>query len=379
MITGIELSHFKCFEKFHIPLSKLTLFTGPNASGKSSVIQALTLLSQSMNDHEWANRLSLNGTAINLGTITDVVDQLNGRNTFGIGIISDEHYLGWQFVGERKDLSCEVEKIFFDEDFIDNPNISMNLLPNLHLAYADKIVDNIKRMTFVNAERMGPQEIYPLIDYRDSNVVGTNGEYAISLLYINRDERVLAGIELDGIPLTMFHQVSARMCQFFPGFQMSLEPVGHTNSVVLGIRTSNDTDFHRPINVGYGITQILPIIIAGLSAKPGETIVVENPEIHLHPSGQSLMGIFLSEVASNGVQVIIETHSDHVLNGIRRAVKSGIIGCNDTTIHFFCQRKPNSPQIYSPEITETGLIDFWPSDFFDQYDKDLNYLVGWSD
>ena len=94
------------------------------------------------------------------------------------------------------------------------------------------------------------------------------------------------------------------------------------------------------------------------------------------------MGEFLAEVASAGVQVMIETHSDHVLNGIRRAVKNGTLPCEDVTIHFFRPRSEEQdegrPQVQSPVIDANGNLDSWPEDFFDQFDKDMNYFAGWS-
>ena len=83
-----------------------------------------------------------------------------------------------------------------------------------------------------------------------------------------------------------------------------MQPVPQTNMVTLGLRTSGETGFHRPINVGFGLTQVLPIIVAALAAKEGDLLLIENPEVHLHPAGQAMMGEFLAEVAAAGVQVL---------------------------------------------------------------------------
>ena len=145
------------------------------------------------------------------------------------------------------------------------------------------------------------------------------------------------------------------------------------------MRTSEDTDFHRPVNVGFGLTQVLPIVVAALSANSHDILLIENPEVHLHPAGQALMGQFLADVASAGVQVIIETHSDHILNGIRRAVRSKILKPDQATLHFFRPRKDNQSQVISPQLDETGNVDIWPEGFFDQYDKDMNHFAGWDE
>lgn len=106
-------------------------------------------------------------------------------------------------------------------------------------------------------------------------------------------------------------------------------------------------------------------------------MLIENPEVHLHPAGQSLMGEFLSAAANAGVQIIVESHSDHILNGIRRSVKSKKINNEDVVLHYFQQRSSPNPQVISPSLSEDGTIDQWPDGFFDQYEIDLNYFAGW--
>jgi predicted ATPase len=145
----------------------------------------------------------------------------------------------------------------------------------------------------------------------------------------------------------------------------------------LGLRTADGANFHRPIHVGYGLTQVLPILVAALSTPKNGIILVENPEVHLHPAGQALMGQFLADVASAGIQVIMETHSDHVLNGVRRSVKRRSIAPHQVMVHFFRPRSTSEPQVVSPALDSQGNLDSWPDGFFDQFDKDMNYFAGW--
>ncbi|MBC2695886.1 MAG: AAA family ATPase, partial [Desulfobacteraceae bacterium] len=86
MITQLDLHFFKCFEILRLPIAPLTLLSGSNASGKSSVLQAFVLLHQTIREHEWSRRLMLNGKSIRLGTVSDVIDKVNGRRTFEVGI-----------------------------------------------------------------------------------------------------------------------------------------------------------------------------------------------------------------------------------------------------------------------------------------------------
>ena len=168
---------------------------------------------------------------------------------------------------------------------------------------------------------------------------------------------------------------------FFPGCEFVVEKVPKANSVTLGIRTSRSMDFHRPVHTGFGLTQVLPIVVAALSAAKDGLLLIENPEVHLHPAGQAHMGEFLTEVAAAGVQVILETHSDHVLNGIRRAVKRSALSPEGVALHFFQPRTDDdesAAQVRSPVLDRDGNIDSWPDGFFDQFDKDMNHFAGWS-
>lgn len=97
----------------------------------------------------------------------------------------------------------------------------------------------------------------------------------------------------------------------------------------------------RPVNVGFGVTYTLPIIVAILSAKVDDLIIIENPESHLHPKAQSILGKLFAIAANAGVQIIIESHSDHILNSLRVCVKNKIISNESVAIYYF-ERKPDS-------------------------------------
>ncbi|MFZ4502456.1 MAG: DUF3696 domain-containing protein [Methylovulum sp.] len=375
MLTRLDLKYFKCFERLHLPLAELTLLTGTNASGKSSVLQALVLLHQTMQEHEWSNRLMLNGDSIKLGTVSDVVDKVHGRTTFEIGLLDNDQEILWSFIGERSEMSMAVDSVFFNKKLNEAPNNLRFLLPTSD--DNKSLAQRLRNLTYITAERIGPREVYPLEDQQVASVVGPAGEHAISVLHWGRDEPVLNGLVIDGVINKRLHQVEARMKQFFPGCGLDVQPIPNVNAVTVELRTSEATGFHRPIHVGFGLTQVLPIVIAALSTAKEDILLIENPEVHLHPAGQALMGQFLAEVASAGVQVIIETHSDHVLNGVRRFVKSGRIKPEQLAIHFFRPNANNLDQVVSPQMDATGNIDTWPDGFFDQFDKDMNHFAGW--
>jgi predicted ATPase len=175
------------------------------------------------------------------------------------------------------------------------------------------------------------------------------------------------------------HQAEAWLGEISPGTRISLTPnpevgiVGLRYSSVFGTQISND---HRATNVGFGITYVLPVIVAVLSSAPGSLLLIENPEAHLHPKGQAQMGRLLACAASCGVQVIVETHSDHVLNGVRLAVHGGKINPDDVQLHFFQRSEQDGLiEVVSPRIDRDGRIDQWPDGFFDEWEKSLVALL----
>lgn len=384
MIVQIDLENFKCFERFSLPLSPLTLLSGTNASGKSSVLQAVALLHQTICADEWSRHLILNGPVVQLGTVLDVVDKIYGRHTCGIGLVDEATSYQWTFTGQRPDMSMRVECIAITEYASSDTPIEIRQPLQLHYLLPPQHADasltaRLRNLTYITAERRGPQEIYAVQSPHTASVVGSKGEHAISVLHTGRDESVLPELRLPNVPDTRLRQIEARMQVFFPGYRMDIQPVPQTNAVILGLGNAGDTGFHRPVHAGFGLTQILPIAIAALSARQGDLLLIENPEVHLHPAGQAIMGQFMADVAQAGVQVILETHSDHVLNGIRRAVKTGKLPSQNVALYFFKTRSPdlNEAQVISPVLDKEGNIDIWPEGFFDQFDIDMNYFAGW--
>ena len=394
MFQRIDLLHFKCYELLHLPLRPLTLLSGLNASGKSSVMQAFALFHQTVREHEWSPAVMLNGSAVRLGTAGDVIDHVSGGHGCGVGLRDSDIEYQWDFAAERSDMSMTVTKLAIDGRQFVAPDGEVMMLHQLlpegpkgmHGSSTPKsgvdLVMRLEELSYLTAERTGPRDIYPLEGREHLGVVGPRGEHAVSLMYSRGDDPIIDALALPGAAKTGLRQVGARMATFFPGCELEVSPIPRANSLTLGVRTSHQTDFHRPGHTGFGITQVLPIVVASLFARPGGLLLIENPEVHLHPAGQATMGEFLAEVAAAGVQVVLETHSDHVLNGARRAVRRGVLKGDETALHFFRSRRDaerdGGAAVQSPELADDGSIDHWPDGFFDQFDKDMNYFAGWS-
>lgn len=391
MLSGITLRYFKCFKDIVLPLQPLTVLSGTNAAGKSTIMQALLLLHQTMRSGEYTDRLLLNGYATRLGTVMDVVNQAHGRSSIEIGLQllhkKQETKFDWVFRGEREDMSMEVIKLRSPQDNAWKKNFgTLSYLMPRSRSWDKGIKDAVAAMqlcvgedlVYLSAERVGPREAYPLHDFQKNPAIVPDGENAVGIIRAFEDRQVTESLCIPDTASTLSRQVEAWMRQFFPHFGMEVEKVKRSNNIILGVRNSDETELLRPANTGFGITQVLPLIIAALSRRQAGPLLVENPESHLHPAAQARMGGFLSQVAAAGVQVILETHSDHILNGIRRAVKAKMLASTDLALYFL--RNPEdekTSKVEKPIIDEHGNLDYWPDGFFDQFDKDAAHFAGW--
>jgi predicted ATPase len=180
----------------------------------------------------------------------------------------------------------------------------------------------------------------------------------------------------------LLDQAAGWLQQLSPGTSLSAEALIGTDEVLLQYRYVGrlkevPTNPYRPTNVGFGLTYSLPIIVSCLAAERGALLLLENPEAHIHPQGQAALGELMARCANDGVQIIVETHSDHLLNGARLAVKKRLITNTDVVLHFFSRSvESGEASVETPAILENGRLSNWPSGFFDQWDKDVESLLG---
>ena len=142
-----------------------------------------------------------------------------------------------------------------------------------------------------------------------------------------------------------------------------------------GIGSHAPTMGLKPKNIGFGISYSLSIVVALLSAKPGALLIIENPEAHLHPRGQSKLAELIARTAKSGVQIFIESHSDHIFNGIRKAIHAELIDNNLVKVHFFELDKQNTSKSTEILFSDKGRIINTIPGLFDQFDDDLDELL----
>jgi predicted ATPase len=234
---------------------------------------------------------------------------------------------------------------------------------------------------YLKAERIAPRNYFQMSDFkvRQHQQIGSQGEFTTHFLSINEYKKIphsqLSHPSAQSDILKS--QVEAWLGEISPGTRVDIEL--HSGMDVVNLQYSyEDNNSYRSTNVGFGITYTLPIIVAILSASSDTLILLENPEAHLHPRGQSKMGELIALAASCGIQIILETHSDHVLNGIRKAVKYKKLEADKVQINYFeryLKKGQPTTEIITPRIYQSGGIDRWPDGFFDQAEKDLMDLL----
>lgn len=370
MIRQLTIGNFKGFADLKIELRPLTLLSGLNGTGKSSVIQALLLLRQSwLQGLLQSQRLALNGDLVQIGTAQDALYSYAEEDSIRLGLLDvDGQETSWTFAYDR------------DADVLAGAAAT----PSPASAFA---VHNLfsPRFQYLCAERIGPRTAFGTSDYvvRQQRQIGNNGEFAAHFLSVFRSTPVAAEALLH--PGTkqrdLASQTEAWLGDISPGAKLSL--TAHSGLDLVQVQYqfttgSELTDAYRATNVGFGLTYTLPIIVAVLAAEPGALLLIENPEAHLHPRGQRRMAELLAGAASAGVQIVTETHSDHVLNGVRLAVKNGGLHPEQVGIHFFSRSETKGePRLIatSPSIDGDGRISDWPDGFFDEWDAALSQLL----
>lgn len=355
MLKEIRMVNFKCFEDRTIELKNLTVLTGLNGMGKSTVIQGILLLRQSYINSNFSRGLELSGEYTDLG---------NGKDVLYEKAIDDEKI---SFV-----LVDEIEQTYsfvYDSEAITLRNDNLN---------RENINDILKTNNFIYlaSDRIIPQKRYELgnRDDVDNRSFGKKGEYALQ--YVSRH-----GADSDSIfsESNLSMEIEKWMNEISPGVipDINVNPDSQFADLRFKFKESKYmTNPYKAINVGFGITYVLPVVVALLTADRGDYIVIENPEAHIHPRGQRKMGELISYASSRGAQVIIETHSDHVMNGIRLSVKEKVISQEDVEFAYFYRDEDTFEHLcVYPNINEEGRFDFWPDGFFDEWETSLMELL----
>lgn len=369
MITRIKGKNFKALKEAEFDCSYLNLFSGVNGMGKSTALQILLLLRQSYkNNYLQDHGLALKGRYVNIGVGKDAL---------------------YQFAKEEEitfEIELEEQGLF---RWIFDYGIDSDVLPLKGQDGGSIDYDNTSlfngNFQYLSADRIVPKKFYDRSDFEvvKNKNIGMRGEFVAHFL------SHYSKLPVDDILCkenarsnTLLHQVWAWMSEISPGIKINVEELKSNDIVNLGYEYETSSGFTneiKPQNVGFGLSYVLPVVVSILSSKPEDILIIENPESHLHPKGQSVIGKLMLLAAKNNIQLFIETHSDHVLNGIRVAVSEGIDHRLVKLVFIDRAIEDNSDEHFStiskPQIDSDGRIDFWPKGFFDEWDNNLMKLI----
>ena len=386
MLSRLLLRNFKCFPELTLPTAPLTLLTGFNAAGKSTALQSALLLAQHFRPRRPGSLLALNGDLVELGTPGEVLNERAGRGerllAIGAGVGRSDGLWHMRADDRQSGFALALERVDFRGAATGPESRDPSTLLDAMPAEYGSIVASLQDLVYLSAVRAGAADTYPArasVDHVHADV-GVRGEYAPWWFERNMDEPVPERVRHPGEPAeTLRRQFDAWAATLFPGAEANALKLPRTSLVRLELRTRTTSEYRRPANIGYGLTYVFPILVALLLANEGQTVVIDSPEAHLHPSGQSAMGYLLARFAGAGVQVMVETHSDHVLNGVRLAIRDGHVRREAANVHFFVPSADpdEGPLVVSPAFGSDGSLGEWPAGFFDQADRDLARLAGW--
>lgn len=385
MLKSLSLSNFKCFkEKSVFELGKVTIFSGYNGRGKSSVLQSLLLLSQSALKDGKIDKLHIEGDWVKQGSYEDLIHASAENWDIEIGITSDDKTcenveltyspINDSLVGKLTKCFVNNEDYFGVVGFAGGADAEAKSLVR---ELPRNFISQLCGIHYISANRRGPIRFVEQKEVPEIQKVGKNGEDTINTLASCNSTFVEMNLNVDDKnEHSLANQVSSWMSFIMEenaGKVIVPDNDKDGKSNILSILYSDGKYCYIPDNVGFGYSYILGIIVTALIAKPGTIVIVENPEAHLHPSAQSRITQLLAKLADRGVQVFVETHSEHIMNGFRLTAlrESFKLSNEDLSLYFFDKDLPAKHL----NIEKNGRIKNWPIGFFDQAESDLAEII----
>lgn len=424
MFTKLRIKNFKCFrDTGELDIKPLTFLVGPNSSGKSSIIQMLLMLKQTVDDPDMDNPLLTNGNWVELGAYPEFVykgdiekdlnveflinvkfgfdwernlitkldssknnnlsltlffnydpettqielkkrEQKGQQFTENLIKIGDEYEA--EFFIEQNNVRKKITKIspikFFDS-FISEEGIDNKYYNTLLGSASSSVKNNFKKLSYIGPLREFPKAFYSTTGKSPRYYIGKKGENAIDILWALKKARNDEGIQ------NLETKIKRWITEFGFADDIILEPIGD-NVGYRALATDTQSKFDvNIINVGFGVSQTLPIIIQSFYSDEDSTNLIEQPEIHLHPKAQSILGdMFIAAIHETSKNFIIETHSEHLLARVRRRIAEGKLSRDDIKIYYF-DPTPEGTQIQEVTLNEYGQYEEFPKGFFEE---DLN-------
>lgn len=373
MLDKIRLNNFKCYGKEIVaPFSMFNVLYGKNGRGKSSLIQSVLLLSQTLKDYGNVDYLHLIGDYANLGGFDDVINRNSQgeKKSFFIDVVAENEDMRMEFLrDENKPTLAKLVNIKNGN----NPLMS-EMVQRGSTAISEEVnygsptqsallsFTYLKRLRFISANRPGPKNYENRNDEKDEPILFPNA---------NNLFNVLASLSKP-----MQKEVENGLSYVLSGASLKIKPGKDT--IELFLDSIDGSKGFKPMNVGYGYSYVLPIILQIITIPENSLLVIENPEAHLYPGAQSrLVELMVRYAQKKKLQFILETHSDHIINGLRISVRKKNINRKDVSILFFDRKNGDdfTPEITQIKVDSNGTLSDNPEDFMDEWTKQIFELL----
>lgn len=405
-ITELKVSGFKSIRaEQSIEIRPLTILAGANSSGKSSIIQPLLLLKQTLEVLYDPGTLLIDGVNVKFSDTSQIFfnNGIEAEKQFSISLSMDKIAYSAVF-SKGKQYGLQIDRSIWKHDDaqlillpeMSNDDIGKALEASDYLrftAISDQvewkmlslqnkqtrffldvrtpefqlsnhffdypgILRPIQLVIHVPGLRGTPQRTYPITG-TGPNFPGTFDPYTASLILKWGDEKS---------PLLTKLGEHLRLLGLTSSVEAKLR--GDTQVELFVGRLPHPTPNHEPdlvniADVGFGVSQTLPVLVALLVAEPGQFVYLEQPELHLHPRAQVGLATILVEAANRGVRVVLETHSSLLLTGIQTLVAGGTLAADKVKLHWFTRDAMGETKVSSAELDRAGTFGEWPEDFTD--------------
>jgi predicted ATPase len=375
MITRLVIKNFKAHRDTDLELKNLTILSGINGVGKSSALQALLLLRQSHEQGTLEQRLQLNKPHCCIHAAKDAICESADNDTISFVLETEGGAKQeWSFTPKKNDLTGDYIPVSGTPPAAAERGAFNVFGECFQYLAALRMVKNESDQFLVERKQLSKERGQAELTAQFLYYWGAEKKWKI---FSDKMRHPSRPGEND-----LLSQTTAWEREISAGVNVVPEKTGQSYAIKykFDVEGAFTSEFSAD-NAGFGLTYALPVIVAILSAQKDSLILIENPEAHLHPRGQSKLAELIALAAQEGVQIILETHSDHILNGILVACKKfendkGGIDKKSVAIHHFSRsedgRRANVAQI---PILNDGKINEQPKDFFEQTEKDLRYLV----
>lgn len=411
-ITKIAVKGFKSIaEECEIDVRPLTILAGANSSGKSSIMQPLLMLKQTLEAPYDPGPLLIDGPNVQFAEAEQFLSILpNGeridRFQIEIEAWSDNFRYSVEATFRKRESQIEIAKVICEIklESLSSP-IRFTLYPEMAfedykaLAYQHPtlndsevfktIVDTFftsehsdvvrRSRCFLSFETGTDWTAVPKLNILESiHLPGLRGNPERTYKLTGTGPQYPGTFE--NYAAIIIHEWQETKNERLKTIADALHTLGLTRKVStkkigdIGIEvqvgrlprgSTDDTDMVNIADVGIAVSQVLPVLVALIVAEPGRLVYLEQPELHLHPRAQVALARVLADAAKRGVRVVAETHSSLLLLGLQTLIAEGDLSPELVKLHWFSRREDGVTEVNSADLDETGAYGEWPEDFAD--------------